>query len=349
MKKFKVLILISVLAAGFFIANTALAIDDAGDDTDGDVSQTGGSNATETESPSDTNAYELQIPLFDYTKSQNIAEYILTIYRYVMIVLIPILIIMIIYAGIIWIGAGGDSGKINQAKDRIKSGFIGMGLALLSYVILSLIGIDALNMPGLETIQKEVGDDLEFYQDNFTMPGLPGSYPSVGGQCFPVAGNSFDHNSNNFKAPRSGGGRYHAGVDLYTKGPGIGVAIADGVVTRISTTFKAGPSRCTRTPNWWISQNGGPGDAGAILIYHPSLGVTANYGEHDIKNIKVKAGDNVKAGQVLSVFGPCRMIHFELYKGKQSGTTPWYSGNPQPPNLLDPTNTLKALEGKICG
>lgn len=288
---------------------------------------------------------ELQVPIFDYAQSRGLPEYIATLFQYAMIVLVPLAIVMIIWGGIQWVSAAGNSQKIGQAKKQITNAFLGLLLGLLTYTMLSFVGITQLYMPGLQSIQKEEGDDLFMYEGTDTSPG---SYPSMGGQCFPVAANSFVSNSNNFKATRAGGGRYHAGVDLITKSPGIGVAIADGVVTRISTTFKAGDKKCTRTPNWFISQYGAR-DAGAILIYHPSADITVNYGENWVGDVKVKVGDNVTAGQVLGTFGPCRMIHFEMYKGRTTNTTPWYTGQPQPQNLLDPSLTLKELSGKMCG
>lgn len=105
-------------------------------------------------------AYELQVPIFDYSKSQNIAEYITKIYQYTMLVLIPLLIIIIIIGGVSWIAAAGDTGKIKAAKDRIISGFIGLFIALFSYIMLDLIGINVLNVPTLESIKPLEGIEL---------------------------------------------------------------------------------------------------------------------------------------------------------------------------------------------
>jgi len=125
----------------------------------------------------DQSTYQLQVPLFDYTQSQNIAEYIAKIYQYAMIVIIPILIFAIILGGVYWISAAGDSGKIKAAKDRLISGFIGLGLALFSYVILNLVGINVLNLPTVQYIAPERGDIIiingEVYSAEAAMSKLP--------------------------------------------------------------------------------------------------------------------------------------------------------------------------------
>lgn len=118
-----------------------------------------------------TGVYPLQVPIFNYAQSQNIAEYILKIYEYALIVLVPLTIIVIIISGIMWISAAGDSGKINKAKDRLKSGFIGLGIALFSYIILNLVGITSLNLPGLQTISRLEGDALQMADAPDTVGG----------------------------------------------------------------------------------------------------------------------------------------------------------------------------------
>jgi 3D (Asp-Asp-Asp) domain-containing protein len=101
---------------------------------------------------------ELQIPLFDYAKAANLPEYILKIYQYTMIVIVPLAIIMIIIGGIMWISAAGAKDKITGAKKYIINAFIGLGIALFSYVFLSFVGIETLTMPGLQKIEPEIGE-----------------------------------------------------------------------------------------------------------------------------------------------------------------------------------------------
>jgi 3D (Asp-Asp-Asp) domain-containing protein len=103
---------------------------------------------------------QLQVPIFDVANINNLPEYIATIYRYLLIVLIPLAVIMIMIGGVVWITAGGDGGKIEDAKKYIISAFAGLIIGLFSYVLLSLVGINALTMPGIQIIDPARGDTL---------------------------------------------------------------------------------------------------------------------------------------------------------------------------------------------
>lgn len=301
----------------------------------------------------------LEVPIFQYAESSDLAEYIKTMYQYALYALVPIAMVMIIWAGFMWILAGGDQARIKRAKTYITSALAGIIIALLSYVILSFIGITELKMTGLEYIDPEKIFDDDLYFNKPPLPanslGGPPAGPSLapnlpaGTLCFPVARDSYSGESEDkFMASRDGGGRYHAGYDLKTKKPGLGVAVADGVVKLTNKTYVPAGG-CTRG---WYADETRPNyePAGKILIYHPSLGYSITYGEISIKDIRVKAGDNVKAGQILGTFGPCRMVHFELYKGPVSNTTPWYvrDGTTPPDSLLNPNSFVDGLRGKWC-
>lgn len=59
-------------------------------------------------------------------------------------------ILYFLRGGINWIMAGGDKGKIEEARERITQGFIGLALLAASYVIVkfleSALGMDLLNI-----------------------------------------------------------------------------------------------------------------------------------------------------------------------------------------------------------
>ena len=92
--------------------------------------------------PSPLESITLQIPLFDLVNVSDIGQYITTLYRYLVIILVPIAIIMIIFGGVMWVTAAGEQGKIQNAKKYIISAFSGLIIGLFSYVLLSLVGID---------------------------------------------------------------------------------------------------------------------------------------------------------------------------------------------------------------
>ncbi len=95
----------------------------------------------------------LQVPLFGYSQAQNIAEYIVTIYNASLYVVVPIIVVILIASGALWILAGGDKDLISKAKSRIISAFIGLGIVLFSYVILSFLGLTQITAPQVEFIK----------------------------------------------------------------------------------------------------------------------------------------------------------------------------------------------------
>ncbi|HDQ23034.1 MAG TPA: hypothetical protein ENN28_03630 [Candidatus Uhrbacteria bacterium] len=95
----------------------------------------------------------LQVPLFTYTKSQNIAEYIMTIYNTALYIVVPIIIVVLIFSGALWVLSGGDKELISKAKSRIISAFIGLGIVLFSYVILSFFGLTEFRSTMIEYIE----------------------------------------------------------------------------------------------------------------------------------------------------------------------------------------------------
>lgn len=61
----------------------------------------------------------------------------------------------------------------------------------------------------------------------------------------------------------------------------------------------------------------------AVMVHHPSLGKTFNYGEVDHDHVAVKVGQNIKKGQRIGRAGYCGMLHFEVYNGRQTANARW--------------------------
>ena len=122
----------------------------------------------------------------------------------------------------------------------------------------------------------------------------------------------------------------HTGVDLYCDVGQTVTAVEDGQVVAV-TQFTGG----AESP-WW-------NDTWAVMVEGASGVVT--YGEITPlvqEGVVVRAGDPV--GTVLRVLKkdkgrPTSMLHLELYT---HGTRahPWWRGDTQPPELLDPTDAL---------
>jgi murein DD-endopeptidase MepM/ murein hydrolase activator NlpD len=149
---------------------------------------------------------------------------------------------------------------------------------------------------------------------------------------------SYKEPPRSFGAPRDHGARRHAGCDLYApKGTPI-LAVADGMVTHCSDTFYR-PSADTSY-------------VGAIEVFHPGVG-KIRYAE--IGPSYVKAGDAVRAGQVIAEVGQVSgmanaMLHFELYAGTGSGALTNLTIPPfmRRADLQDPTAFLDGCRGQTA-
>jgi hypothetical protein len=133
----------------------------------------------------------LQVPLLTYETANNIYEYMGNIYTTALYIIVPITIVIIIMAGLQWVSAAGNTDTIRKAKSLIINGFIGLGIALFSYVILSIVGISSIQginpeyIPSIEvnnetpgydqcdaTIPRCTGSDKTTYQSNLAKSNL---------------------------------------------------------------------------------------------------------------------------------------------------------------------------------
>lgn len=76
----------------------------------------------------------------------DIVDYIFTVYKLLIGIAAIVAFAMIVYAGYEWIFAMGNSGKIGDAKERIMSAFIGLGLALASVQFLQTLSPQLTNL-----------------------------------------------------------------------------------------------------------------------------------------------------------------------------------------------------------
>ncbi len=81
--------------------------------------------------------------------SVTLPERIGAVINVVLGILGVILVIIIVYAGFLWMTAGGDEKKVDKAKDWIKNGVIGLVIIMSAYAISSYVLtklIDASNL-----------------------------------------------------------------------------------------------------------------------------------------------------------------------------------------------------------
>lgn len=76
---------------------------------------------------------------FSTATGLSLSEYIGSIIQYILSFLGVIFIILIIYAGFLWMTAGGDSEKITKAKDILINAVIGIVIILSAYIITTTI------------------------------------------------------------------------------------------------------------------------------------------------------------------------------------------------------------------
>lgn len=78
-------------------------------------------------------------PIGAAAKTQNLGLFISGIYKVGVGAVAILAVIVIMWGGILWITAGGNTGMIDNAKNWISGAVLGLVLALTSYVILNTI------------------------------------------------------------------------------------------------------------------------------------------------------------------------------------------------------------------
>jgi len=183
---------------------------------------------------------------------------------------------------------------------------------------------------------------------NIVQPGGSANPSMCKGLIFPLATGSLQHISVNWGGERNNGARCHAGIYLFSQGAKKVIAIADGVVTGVIANFLT----CTCTGSNVVG--------GAVMVYHPSIDQTVNYGEITASSILVTQGQSVTQGEHLGTAGACCMLHFELYAGRQWPNLHWYPANghvatnpdgcthtslsTKPAGILDPRPLINCLK-----
>jgi len=89
----------------------------------------------------------------------NIAgRYIRALYIYFISIVGVLAVVMIMYAGFLWITAAGNSSRITEAKEHMNGAVIGVIIALTSFLLLQLINPElvTLRIPFLQPVDKIV-------------------------------------------------------------------------------------------------------------------------------------------------------------------------------------------------
>ncbi|MCK9578918.1 MAG: glycoside hydrolase family protein [Methanoregula sp.] len=82
-------------------------------------------------------------------KSLWLGEYISGIYKYAVGIVGIAAAIVLMWGGVMWLTAGGNTGQVSEAKEWIKSSLTGLLIALSSYLILYTINPDLISFSSL--------------------------------------------------------------------------------------------------------------------------------------------------------------------------------------------------------
>lgn len=232
-----------------------------------------------------------------YLQNTLFQQYLVAIYKYSVVAISILGVVMIIFAGIQWLISGGSPDKINSAKKRISGSIIGIVLAVGSYTILYTINP---YLTGFRSLQTQYFNTGEEEYDDANEPNAPNgtadfslSNINITGDfsqdIYPVTKDSYFDQKNNFGKRRkvtttSNLLRCHAGVDIYTKPPGIVVSATDGEVIYVTNQFMAvGSCKGTEAGENGPWKNASVslkyGMAGGIMIYDKSKNLSYWYGE----------------------------------------------------------------------
>lgn len=142
-------------------------------------------------------------------------------------------------------------------------------------------------------------------------------------------GEQIGRSSRSFMAKRSGGKRYHVGIDIFCEEYDEVVSITPGTIRGFHKFYKTNSGELSF----------------ALLVEHN--GIVVNYGEvkQDApKRYNWSVGSSIAAGQKIAQVSSTNMIHLETYVKGTSNTYRWMKSDKTPPQaLLDPSKFLVDL------
>lgn len=138
--------------------------------------------------------FDLQIPIpginltkADFTSGEAIALYTRGIYTFVVGLATILAVMMLVWAGVMWLTAGGDKSRVGEAQKIVTNSLVGLVLALGSYSFLAMINPELVSLKrvtprGLGPINLEVHQDgLCCYKDGLKTRSEPLLQATVNG------------------------------------------------------------------------------------------------------------------------------------------------------------------------
>lgn len=113
-----------------------------------------------------------------------LAQYIKVIFQYLVGLAAIISAAVVLFGGFIWLTSFGSPEKVKQAKDYIVGAFVGLFLALFSYLILFTINPDLVNLkPITIRVVSPLLAKVGAQKLGAPKPAANGAVPSTSGQC----------------------------------------------------------------------------------------------------------------------------------------------------------------------
>ncbi len=100
---------------------------------------------------------------FSNNKGAWIGEYIKAIYNYSMTIVGILAAVVLMFAGVIWLTAGGNASRVDDAKKWITASLTGLIIALTSYMILNIVNPDLTIFKSLDikTIEQQKSEGVK--------------------------------------------------------------------------------------------------------------------------------------------------------------------------------------------
>ncbi len=260
----------------------------------GNIGQTGNSQAGEGQAAATGGSSGGTVTYQSYTnfpgagRISNLCQLITALWYLGFATLFTAVLGMFIYGGYMYVTAGVNAGKVNQAKEIFTNTITGLIIGLSIFIIINVIN------PGLLQGNCSISSPGTGGQTLGGQSGQSDIQPKPGESVFPT---TCDYEGpgplQSFGAPRDGGSRRHAGIDFTPPSQSTQcpiLAFRDGTVTTAYNGF--------------------------IAIKHAD-GIETRY-IHNSRNF-VTAGQKVQAGQEIGKQGNVGTgavhLHFEIYNG----------------------------------
>lgn len=103
----------------------------------------------------------------DDLQCKGIANYVSIAYQWTLGFAMLLSVLLLTYAGFIWMTAHGSAEQLQKAHGIIRNTFVGLGLAIGSYLLLYAINPNLIKLPSIELGKKvkEIGLDIEHLDD----------------------------------------------------------------------------------------------------------------------------------------------------------------------------------------